>query len=93
MGEERRINLKAIDPRKLEKILSEDSRFQALQAEHRLLDEKIGKFSQKQYLTPEEELEKKQCQKLKLKLKDEMAEIERSHRSRIKTHESGGGSG
>ena len=84
--------MKAIDPRKLEKTLNEDTRFQALQAEHRLLDEKIGKFTQKQYLTPEEELEKKQCQKLKLKLKDEMAEIERSHRSRIKAQESSGGS-
>ena len=84
--------MKAIDPRKLEKILKEDARFQALQAEHRLLDEKIDKFSRKHYLTMEEEMDKKQCQKLKLKLKDQMAEIERSHRSQIQTPESRGGS-
>ena len=84
--------MKDIDPRKLEEALKEDARFQALQAEHRPLDEKIGRFNQKPYLTPEEELEKKQYQKLKLKLKDEMAEIERNHRSRLKTQETGGGS-
>ncbi|MCX5858612.1 MAG: DUF465 domain-containing protein [Proteobacteria bacterium] len=84
--------MKAIDPRKLEKILNEDARFQALQAEHRLLDEKIDQISQKHLLTPEEELEKKQHQKLKLKLKDQMAEIERVHRSQLQNPESHGGS-
>lgn len=84
--------MKNIDPRKLEKSLHEDTRFQALQAEHRLLDEKIDQISRKHHLTPEEEMEKKQCQKLKLKLKDQMAEIERSHRSRLQAPESHGGS-
>lgn len=66
----------------LKQALLADSQYQHLLAEHRRLDEQIRKMSEKRFLSPEEEIEKKQCQKLKLKLKDQLAEIERRHRSR-----------
>jgi len=72
------LDKKSSDPKTL---FSADQKYQDLQAEHRQLDEKIKQLSQKRYLTPEEEREKKQWQKLKLKLKDEMAEIERRYRA------------
>lgn len=65
----------------IKEVLQADAKYQNLLAEHRRLDEQIQKMSQKRFLSPEEEMEKKRCQKLKLKLKDQMAEIERRHRS------------
>ena len=58
------------------KILgSENEEFRTLGAEHKGLKEQLSEINNRVYLTPEEELEKKNLQKLKLSKKDRMAEI------------------
>ena len=49
--------------------------------EHGDLERRLGAFQQKLYLTPEEEMEKKRLQKLKLAGKDRMMEILSRYRS------------
>ncbi len=49
--------------------------------EHVDLERQLGAFQQKLYLTPEEELEKKRLQKLKLAGKDQIMEILSRYRS------------
>ena len=52
----------------------------SLYEEHIDLKKKLDKFNHKHYLTPEEEVEKKRIQKLKLAGKDRMMEILAAHR-------------
>ncbi len=54
---------------------TENEEFKALHEEHRGLKAKLGEMKTKVYLTPEEEIEKKTIQKLKLAKKDRMAVI------------------
>ena len=49
--------------------------------EHVDLERQLGGFQQKVYLTPEEEVEKKRLQKLKLAGKDKIMEILARYRS------------
>ena len=63
------------------KVLAEENdEYKALGDEHRGLKEKLSGFQGKVYLTPEEELEKKQLQKQKLSKKDRMADMIREYR-------------
>ena len=63
------------------KVLAEESdEFRALGDEHRSLKEQLAGFKSKPYLTPEEDLEKKKLQKLKLAKKDQMADLIREYR-------------
>ncbi|MDY0268070.1 DUF465 domain-containing protein [Trichloromonas sp.] len=55
-------------------------RFRLLYEEHQLLEKELEKLDQKAYLTPDEELERKKVQKLKLAGKDEMEQIISQHR-------------
>ena len=48
--------------------------------EHEDLERQLGPLQQKHYLTPEEEVEKKRLQKLKLAGKDKIMEILSRHR-------------
>jgi uncharacterized protein len=48
--------------------------------EHVDLERQLGAFQQKLYLTPDEEVEKKRLQKLKLAGKDKIMEILSRHR-------------
>jgi uncharacterized protein YdcH (DUF465 family) len=48
--------------------------------EHTALERQLETFQQKHYLTPEEEIEKKRLQKLKLAGKDKIMEILARHR-------------
>jgi len=48
--------------------------------EHNDLERQLGVLQQKHYLTPEEEVEKKRLQKLKLAGKDKMMSILARHR-------------
>jgi len=52
-------------------------RFRKLHEEHVLLEKKLQEFDERVYLTPEEEVERKTIQKLKLVGKDEMEDIVR----------------
>jgi len=49
-----------------------------LQRQHQEYERVLEELSNKSWLTPEEELEEKRIKKLKLRLKDEMAQLERS---------------
>ena len=55
-------------------------RFRKLYEEHQLLEKELNSMSEKSYLSPEEEVEKKKMQKLKLAGKDEMEQILSAHR-------------
>lgn len=57
-----------------------NSRFRKLYEEHQLLEKELDNLSEKSYLSPEEEIEKKKMQKLKLSGKDEMEQILSAHR-------------
>lgn len=63
------------------KVLAEENEeYKILGDEHRSLKETLTGFQSKVYLTPEEELEKKQLQKQKLSKKDRMADMVREYR-------------
>lgn len=71
-----------------EKALIEDLKvtnpeFRQLMEEHRQYEQQLEELNKLRYLTSEQELQKKQVQKLKLRGKDRMAEILREHRSRL----------
>ncbi len=59
------------------KLRVEDSEFQKWEQEHRKLENTLMDFETHRYLTPEEEVERKRIQKLKLAAKDRMMEIVR----------------
>ncbi|OEU61419.1 MAG: DUF465 domain-containing protein [Desulfuromonadales bacterium C00003094] len=61
----------------LEQLWDERPRFRLLFEEHLLLEKQLSMLDQRPYLTPEEELERKKIQKLKLAGKDEMEHIKR----------------
>lgn len=56
-----------------------DEELKALYIEHHELKQKLEVFRNKLYLTPDEEIEKKRIQKLKLASKDRMMEILNRH--------------
>jgi uncharacterized protein YdcH (DUF465 family) len=58
-----------------EKLRVEDSEFQKLEQEHRKLETTLMDFETHRYLTPEEEVERKRIQKLKLATKDKMMDM------------------
>jgi uncharacterized protein YdcH (DUF465 family) len=71
-----------------EKTLIEDLKvtnpeFRRLMEEHLQYERRLEELNKLRYLTSEQELEKKQVQKLKLRGKDRMAEILREHKSRL----------
>jgi uncharacterized protein YdcH (DUF465 family) len=55
--------------------LRENPEFQKWEQEHRKLEDTLMSFESHRYLTPEEEVERKRIQKLKLVAKDRMMEI------------------
>jgi uncharacterized protein YdcH (DUF465 family) len=59
----------------VEQLFDANPRFRLLYEEHLLLEKELSSLNQKPYLTPDEEVEKKKVQKLKLAGKDEMDRI------------------
>jgi len=59
----------------MERLRAESPEFQKLEQEHRKLEDSLMGFETHRYLTPEEEVERKRIQKLKLAAKDRMMEI------------------
>jgi len=59
----------------VQQLFDGNPRFRLLYEEHLLLEKELEKLDQKAYLTPDEELERKKVQKLKLAGKDEMEAI------------------
>ena len=60
---------------KMAALLEKNPEFKNLVQEHRMLDEKLKEFEKKVYLTPDEEVERKRLQKLKLAKKDQIARM------------------
>lgn len=58
-----------------QRYAAHDSELQALYEEHEQLKKQLDSFRHKLYLTPEEEIEVKRLQKLKLASKDRMMAI------------------
>jgi len=67
----------------IQQLLDHDNELKALYLEHQELKQKLESFRNKLYLTPEEELEKKRIQKLKLASKDRLMEVLHRHRSAV----------
>jgi uncharacterized protein len=64
----------------VEVLKKENEEFKKLSEEHRTLDTQLAEMDTKRYLTPEEEVERKRIQKLKLLRKDRMAELVREYK-------------
>lgn len=63
------------------KLRNEDPEFQRLEEEHRQLDQQLMSFETHVYLSPEEELERRRLQKLKLAAKDRLTDMIRRYRT------------
>ena len=59
---------------KIAALAEQDPEFKSLVEEHRMLDGKLKEFDRKIYLSPDEEMERKRLQKLKLAKKDRIAQ-------------------
>jgi uncharacterized protein len=57
------------------KLRTESVEFQQLEQEHRKIDKELMNFEIHVYLSPEEEIERRRLQKLKLAAKDKMMEM------------------
>jgi len=66
----------------MEILKKESEEFRKLAEEHRSLDNLLSEIDRKSYLTPEEEIERKRIQTLKLHKKDRMAELIREYKKR-----------
>jgi len=64
----------------VEILKKENEEFRKLTEEHRSLDLLLSEIDSKRYLTPQEEIERKNIQKQKLFKKDRMAELVREYR-------------
>ena len=62
-----------------DRLRREHPEFQQLEQEHRSLDDKLMAYELHVYLTPEEELERRRLQKLKLAAKDKIRDIIRHY--------------
>ncbi len=67
----------------IQQLLAHDDELKALYLEHQELKQKLEAFRNKLYLTPEQELEKKRIQKLKLASKDRLMEVLHRHRAAV----------
>jgi uncharacterized protein YdcH (DUF465 family) len=70
------------DEELIQTLLEREPELRRYYEEHVALERQLGVYQQKHYLTPDEELEKKRLQKLKLAGKDKIMEI----LSRYRTH-------
>lgn len=65
----------------VKKLVAENEEFKKLYEEHLELKSKIAEIEKKHYIAPEEELEKKRLQKLKLAGKDRMFQIIKEYKA------------
>ena len=64
----------------IQRLSEENPRFRKLHEQHLLFEKQLQDLDERNYLTPEEDLERKKIQKLKLAGKDEMETILREFR-------------
>jgi uncharacterized protein len=63
-----------------EQLLASNDEFRRLAQEHTQYSQRLESLLQKKYLSDEEKLEEVRLKKLKLRLKDQMEDLERQHR-------------
>jgi uncharacterized protein len=66
-----------------DQLLASHDEFRRLATEHTQYAERLDLLTQKRYLTEDEKLEEVRLKKLKLRLKDQMASIERQFRQQV----------
>ena len=64
----------------IEALRKENEEFKKLTKEHKDLERVLTEIDKKVYLNPDEEMERKRIQKLKLLKKDKMAELVRDYK-------------
>lgn len=64
----------------VECLTRDNEEYKKLIEEHHQLEADLSEIDRKVYLTPEEEVERKRIQKLKLQKKDRMAEMVRDYK-------------
>ena len=64
-----------------ERLRTENPEFQRIEQEHRRLDKELMNFETHVYISPEEEIERKRLQKLKLAAKDKLTEMIRRYKA------------
>ena len=73
------------DEELIQSLLAHDAELKHYYEEHLALEAQLAEFNRKLYLTPEQELERKQLQKRKLHGKDRIMEILDKHRGVVRT--------
>jgi uncharacterized protein YdcH (DUF465 family) len=71
------MNVEVSEEALVARLRTEDPEFQKWEAEHNQLDTTLKSIDSHVYLTPEEEVERKRIQKLKLAAKDRMMDMVR----------------
>jgi hypothetical protein len=69
------------DEQAIVSLLERDPELKKFYDEHRELEKQLAEFQHKHYLSPEEEIEMKKIQKLKLAGKDRMMQILEKYRN------------
>ncbi|MRR36767.1 DUF465 domain-containing protein [bacterium] len=68
------------DRQLIRKLIPKDKELKELWDEHLDYEEKLSQLNKRRYLSTEEEIKRKELQKLKLRGKGKIAQILRSHR-------------
>lgn len=66
-----------------DQLLANHDEFRKLALEHTQYEQRLDSLTQKRYLTDDEKLEEVRLKKLKLRLKDQMENIERQFRQQL----------
>ena len=74
------MNAEVNDEALIARLRTEDPEFQRWEQEHNQLESTLANIDAHLYLSPEEEVERKRIQKLKLATKDKMMEMVRRNR-------------
>ncbi len=74
------MNVEVYEETVVQKLRRESAEFQKFEAEHNKLEQTLASIDSHPYLSPEEEVERKRIQKLKLATKDRMMEIVRRYK-------------
>jgi uncharacterized protein YdcH (DUF465 family) len=69
-----------LDQATVQQLVDMNPRFRLLYEEHLLLEKELRNLDSRPYLSPDEEIERKKVQKMKLAGKDEMVRILRTYR-------------
>ncbi len=70
----------------LKLLTTESEEFRKLGDERNILEQLLSEFNERVYLTPDEEMERKRIQKLKLLKKDRMAELFRGFKEKRRSN-------